>query len=56
MRKFSCHAAGIDCPWTIYSDTEEDVVRRARDHVVIQHGANQLADDEERIRQAIKVT
>jgi predicted small metal-binding protein len=54
MRKFACHDVGVQCPWTIYSDNDEDLVRRAREHVAEEHRAMNVADDEGRIRGALK--
>jgi predicted small metal-binding protein len=56
MRKFSCQDLGLECPWTIYGEDEDEVVRRARDHAREAHHAQHIEDDEPRIRDAVKST
>lgn len=51
MKKFSCFVQG--CPWAVFAEGDDELVRRARDHAAERH-RNGTKDAESRIRAAIE--
>jgi len=55
MKKLSCRDVGIlDCSWEGSADTEEDLLRQARQHGLDTHNYRVTPEDERKMRAAIK--
>ena len=55
MKKLSCRDVGIlDCSWEGSADTEEDLLRQARQHGLDTHNYRVTPEDEKKMRAAIK--
>jgi len=55
MRKLSCKEAGeIDCSYEATGDTDDDVMRNARDHALSVHNHQITPDEEKKARSIIR--
>ncbi len=48
MKKLSCRDAGFNCDYVMTGNTDEDVIRQARQHGAQKHNVQQLSPDMER--------
>ena len=55
MRKLSCKEAGeVDCNYEATGDTDDDVMRNARDHALSVHNHQITPDEEKKARSIIR--
>ena len=55
MKKLTCRDAGFDCDSVLEGNTDDEVMKKAREHGAKQHGIQNLNADQERdIRRLIK--
>jgi predicted small metal-binding protein len=59
MIVLTCRDAGFDCNYVVKAETEEEVLRKGEDHVMMDHGIKQedlTSEFKERLRGLIKTT
>ena len=55
MRKLSCKEAGeMDCNYEATGDTDDDVMRNARDHALSVHNHQITPEEEQKARSIIR--
>ena len=55
MKKLACQdALKQGCQWTVFADSEQDILRQAREHGERAHGLHPKREDDERILAAIR--
>ena len=55
MKKLACRDAGIlDCNWEIVAETDEEVLRQAREHGLRAHNFKPSPADEQKMRTLIR--
>ena len=54
-KKFLCKDIGMDCPFEVHADTEEELMQKIAEHGKEAHGMTEMsAEVLEKIKQAIK--
>ena len=56
MRKsFACTDVGVNCNWTTTGDSEEDIMRKIKEHANNVHGFKEIPQDlADKVKSAIK--
>jgi predicted small metal-binding protein len=52
MKKLVCREAGFDCDAVVTGATDEEVIRKAREHGAQKHNMQQMSPDQERALRA----
>jgi predicted small metal-binding protein len=54
MRKLSCREAGEDCNFEAVGDTDDEVMRKAREHALSAHNRQLSSEEEQKARSGIR--
>ena len=54
-KRFGCSDVGVNCNWTTTADSEEDIMKKIKEHAKNAHGFNEIPQDlAEKVKSAIK--
>jgi predicted small metal-binding protein len=54
-KTYTCRDVGVPCDWRVRGETEEEVMRKIREHAKTTHNMQQIPPDlEPKVRQAIR--
>lgn len=44
-KTYTCRDAGVPCDWKVRGDTEDEIMRKIRDHAQTTHKMNEIPKD-----------
>jgi predicted small metal-binding protein len=54
-KSFGCSDVGVNCNWTTTADSEEDIMKKIKEHANNVHGFKEIPQDlEDKVKSAIK--
>lgn len=59
MKELSCREAGFDCDYIVKAENEEELLRKAAEHAMMDHGMKQedlTSEFNQRLRGLIRTT
>lgn len=54
-KTYTCRDVGVDCDWRVSGETNEEVMRKIRDHARATHNMKEIPKDlQDKVRRAIR--
>ena len=54
-KSFGCSDVGVNCNWTTNADSEEDLMKKIKEHANIVHGFKEIPQDlADKVKLAVK--